>query len=225
MQPLPTEVQAELLSIVFVGEFNPSIIHPAWLAKRELIGETEEREAKVEVVSPEFTRINLHWATLDVQKNRLGVTSKQESHFESIKDLVQNIVQTLRGTPVYSFGINHHFDLDIQGDDEYYGFGNTFAPLNQWKDSFNDPRMNYLEIIEQTRKDKLDGKRLIRIYNNNQREYGVHIHINDHYRIDDKALDTNLKAVELLKQQWEYSRTMAREVVKSVLDKTRKKDG
>jgi hypothetical protein len=50
------KVHEDLVSIVLVGNFNPAIFQPAWLAAKGLIRESEASAAVVEVIHPELAQ-------------------------------------------------------------------------------------------------------------------------------------------------------------------------
>ncbi len=58
-------LEAYTLSIVFVGDFNPAIIQPYWLANKKLIREQEAENAKVGILHNEITKFNIDWATIE----------------------------------------------------------------------------------------------------------------------------------------------------------------
>ena len=52
-------LEIETFSIVFVGDFNPVILQPFWLANKGLIRESEATNAKVEVIHNEVVKFEL----------------------------------------------------------------------------------------------------------------------------------------------------------------------
>jgi hypothetical protein len=51
--PIPN-CELEGTSVVLVGNFNPAIFHPSWLASHNMVRGGEAEKAQIQIVSPEF---------------------------------------------------------------------------------------------------------------------------------------------------------------------------
>ena len=136
------------LVIVVVGNFNPSIIQPFWLANKKLIRENEAQNAEVNVVHNEITQFNIGWAHFEITPQKFQISTSQEPYFEPIRDLVIEIFKILKETPIKHFGINHMRYFDLRDKERYYNFGNKLVPLNNWNEFLNNPRLLSLTITE-----------------------------------------------------------------------------
>jgi hypothetical protein len=212
-------LQIETLSVVFLGDFNPIIFQPSWLALKNLIREDEANNAKIEVIHNEIVKYELNdWLTLEITKNRCQFKTSKVPYFEPMKDLIIGIFTILRETPIYSFGINHIYDLSLVNADRYYEFGAKLTPLSVWNDVFSDPRLLSLEINETERKDGEKGSRRIRISSTDQKiPFGVTVNFNNHFnlRYDDKKID----AIKILTSNWPLSFNQANDIIQNIYNK------
>jgi hypothetical protein len=209
------------ISAVFIGEFNPVIIQPFWLANKKLIMETEAQNAKVEIIHNEIVRFDIGWAKVEITKNRFEIRTSEEAYFEPLKDLAISIFDILKETPITALGINHLKYYALTDADTYYRFGDKLAPLSNWKDVLNDPRMSFFEIIEQKRKDGLKGKFRVRIHGSDVKlstPYGVLVSLNDHYSAE-QGQEREGEMVKLLGNKWKSSMDRSFEIAESIWSK------
>jgi len=176
--------QIRTLSIVFLGNFNPTIVQPFWLSSKGLIREHEAESAKVNLIHDELTRYDLGWVVIEISRSRFELKTSQEPYFSPVKDLAVSIFTILSETPISSFGINHIFHYAFPREDIYYEFGNRLTPLNNWKPFMKDPRLFKLEMFEESRTDGKDGSYRISIQPSDQKlstKFAASVNINDHY--------------------------------------------
>jgi len=219
---LKNYLQIYNLSIVIIGDFNPVIIQPFWLAHKKLIREQEAQTANVEIIHQEVVRYSLDWLNVEITKDKFTLSSKQEPFFEPLKDLVISIFSILSETPLRAIGLNHLKYFSIPDKTRHYQFGNVLAPLSNFKDSFEDPRLLNLEIIEQPRKDIFNGSIRTRIYPSDlklQLPFGVAIDVNDHYDIGSEKNSSANEMVNLLTNQWDFSLKKSEEIVENIWSK------
>ena len=207
--------QIRSLVIVVVGKFNPAIIQPYWLAKKDLIKEQEANNAKIEIVHPQLTRIDLDWVFIDVSTDKFEFRSLKEAFFPAVRDLMVGILYFLPETPITFIGLNHILHYTVQNDKQYYEIGNKLVPLQYWEEIIDAPRMLDLQIIEQKRKDKLNGHFIIQIQPSDQSigKYGITVAINDHLALENNETDTDTKIVNRLLQIWDSSFNRVNEII------------
>ena len=219
-------LQIRNISIVLLGEFNPAIIQPFWLVDKKLIREIDAKEANIELIHNEVNKFDLKWVRFEITKERCQLQTSLESHFELVRDLVINIFEILKETPIFSLGINHEYHFAIERDDLYYRFGNNFAPLDNWNGFLNDPKVLNIEIIENNRKDGLNGRYRIKMQPsdlNLASQNKLLISINDHFTIDTAKGENGrkLEMIDTLKKVWKSSFERAEQVVNEIWDKTK----
>lgn len=215
---LKDKLQIYTLSIVFIGDFNPVIIQPFWLAHKKLIRDQEAEDAKDVLVHNELVKFDLGWAYLEITKNRFEIRTSKEPYFEVVKDLALSIFKVLKDTPIKVLGINHikHFILT---DEELYNFGDKLAPLSNWNEFLSDPKMLFLEIIEQKRKDGLKGHIRIKVHPSDQVGKGVVINLNDNFSLREDQNGRNGEIVNILQENWNNSQVLAEEISESIWKK------
>ena len=204
------------LVIVIVGNFNPSIIQPFWLANKKLIRENEAQNAEVNVVHNEITQFNIGWAHFEITSQKFQISTSQEPYFEPIRDLVIEIFNILKETPIKHFGINHMRYFDLRDKERYYNFGNKLAPLNNWNEFLNDPRLFSLTITERNRKDGLKGEYNISVQPPDIKiasQFGLLININDHLNCEDQSF------LKIFSDNWEPSFKKADNTLESFWNK------
>jgi hypothetical protein len=209
-------LEANTLVVVLLGKFNPAIIQPFWLAKKGLIREQEAENARVQVIHNDFTKINLDFVEIEVTIDRLVFKTTQEPYFEPLKDLIVGIFNILSEEPITAFGINHLRYYDLRDENRFYNFGNKLAPLNNWDEKLNDPRLFTLEILESNRLDKLNGQYRIKILPPDIKlasKFCILIHINDHIEVEKNDFLNQFLLV------WGKSFERADEVINSVWNK------
>jgi len=207
-------------SLVALGDFNPKIIQPFWLANKGLIGEKEAEDANIELIHSELVKYSLTWVDIQIQQNRFELKSSQEPYFESIRDLFIGIFSKLQETPMKSFGINHIMHFSARDEQEMFNIGNNLAPLNNW-DMLNNPRVLNLEIVENKRSDGFDGKIRVKIQPSDLligSNMGFSISINDHYSFQEKNQTTD-NVLKLISSQWKSSFNSAQEIINKLEEK------
>ena len=58
------------LTIVLIGDFNPTIFQPAWFAAQGFITDEEARTAAIGIIHPDVTAFELSWLKLQVDRER-----------------------------------------------------------------------------------------------------------------------------------------------------------
>jgi hypothetical protein len=200
--------QVYTLSIVIIGNFNPSIVQPFWFSSKGLIREQEAQDAKVEVIHPELVKWSLSWMTIEVSRSRFEIRSTQEPYFEPIRDLLLSLVTALKETPISAFGLNHLIYFAIPDEDRYTELGNKLVPLNNWNKIFENPKVFNVDIGEE-RKDGLKGSFRVRVQPSDIKlssPYGILINSNDHYDISSQvSTESTSRFKSILNQNWTVS--------------------
>jgi hypothetical protein len=212
--------QIRIVSIVFIGDFNPVIVQPYWLASKKLIKDKEAEDINVELIHNELNRFDLGWASIEITKKRFEIRTSKEPYFEPIKDLILSIFSLLPETPIESLGINHIFHFALPDKTRYYEFGNKLAPLSKWEGVLHEPRVLQFEITEQQRIDKLPGYLRVKVNPSDQKlQFGVSININDHYSLDQGETGRQGELIARLRDNWSNSFSRADEIIERLSDK------
>jgi len=213
-------LQVEAKSIVFVGDFNPVIIQPFWLANKKLIREEEAINAKIDVIHNELVKYSLDWADIEINKFRCEFRTSKSPYFEPLKDLAVNVFRILKETPIRQLGINHIYDFSLVNQKKMYDFGNRLCPLNMWNESLEKPRVLHVEVQEPKRRDGKNGVVRVRVTPSDKKiDFGVTININDHYDLGTDERGTNLEIVKILEENWSTSNKRVSEIIENLFTK------
>src|SRR5690606_31550685 len=127
------------LSIVLVGNFNPSIITPHWLSSKKLIRESDADNAKVKVIHPEISHFSLSFVEIQVTRDKVELTCDNQADFDILRDLAVSMFRSLKETPVKGIGINHLMHYTFKNEKDYNYFGDWLAPKQMWNDILDSP--------------------------------------------------------------------------------------
>jgi|SRR5690606_18821411 len=201
--------QINLLSIVIVGDFNPVIIQPFWLASKKLIKEEEATNAKVELIHNELVKFQIgDWLHIQVTRERLEAKTAQEPYFDALRDLLISIFTYLRETPLRAFGINHSRHYSVE-EKQYYDLGDRIAPLSNWNDLFKKPEVLSVEILQKGETNRPGGEIRLKIQPSDslKKRFCFMTNINDHTVVKD-----TVALIQLLKDNWNSSFALANKV-------------
>lgn len=213
-------LQIETRGIVFLGDFNPSIFHPFWLASKNLIQEEEAKNAKIDVIMNELSRFQLgEWLTVEVSRNRYEFKTMKSPYFSPMKDLASNVFRILGETPIKAVGINNVYDLSLKSEENYYKFGDTLAPLSNWSDVLDSPKLLNIEIVETQEEEKQLLKRIsisptaLELKVN----FGVNFNVNNHFILSKNS--SGNKAAILVDEKSDFCGDNSRKIVSNILSK------
>lgn len=145
------------IGIVLLGNFNPSIITPFWLANKGIIRDIEAEHAKVEVIHPNISKFSIaDWLNIEATQERIDFKTNRESHFSVLRDLVVSIFSKLNETPINAFGINHLSHFTLRNQEEYEKFGYWLSPVEMLGDLLHKPKLQTIQFRETKNEDK-DG--------------------------------------------------------------------
>ena len=193
-------------AIVLLGSFNPSIFHPSWFARRNLISpeEADADNTKVEIMHKEVTQFETENFTMQITTDRFYAFAKPSTPGVLLRDLVIGTFYILEHTPVRAVGINRSMHFQLASEEEWHLLGDRLAPKDGWKKifTFDDPdgkpqagepsdktRPGLVSLtIIGNRKDRPDVKFRFKIEPSAKvRPYGVYFETNEHYDSPNKA--------------------------------------
>lgn len=205
------ESEVSQLSLVFVGNFNPSIIHPSWLVQKELIKESEGESAETKIVHERISKFSLKMTNFEVTENRFQIKTSDESFFDPARDLMASIFKILNETPVSALGINHIFHYEVN-EEKYLEVGKKLVPFDNWKDILERPRVMGLELQDRKRDDDYDGYIRFKVTPSDLLDLGISLNINDHFNRQGDNTNTE-DFVNLLIDNWDHSLEKAKQMV------------
>jgi len=204
MRPRP-EISA--CSIVIVGDFNPKIFTPDWLANQSIITAQEREACEIELIHSEVSKFKCDWFVLEVTKNRFFIETL-EAPFVRILDLVGSIFgEFLIHTPINMFGINRnmHFSMDRS---QMIKIGKALAPSapwGEWGEEIDADENNGMRLItmEQNVLDDRNKGYIRTTVQPSSRLEGILISVNDHYELVNK--ETTPESIQYLTNNFENS--------------------
>lgn len=120
--------------IVAVGHFNPAIVSPAWLQRKDLISESDAdsaMETLQALVKEGLMSFDTTWFSFRLVHQQMAL-STTAGVTPRIRDLAASIFRLLPETPVTAVGINFATDLQFESTDDYHRFGDLLVPKGVW---------------------------------------------------------------------------------------------
>jgi hypothetical protein len=209
--------ELEGASIVLVGNLNPSIFQPEWLASKTLIRENEGTGAKIEVISPHVTSFVADWLTLQVTKERYTALTSDVAHFEALRDFTVGVFTLLEFTPLKQLGMNRDMHYRMESEDKWHLVGDTLAPKEIWRSLFSEtprPGMGNLTIVG--RRPGSDAKQYSITVQPSVRitPPAVYIGVNEHFESEEGDAK---KLITILREHWRESQAYAKKSAEVLL--------
>jgi hypothetical protein len=130
-------------SIVVVGDMNPTIFHPLWFSREDVIPENEAEAAEVKVIHPDITAFSAGWFDLQVTRQRFMLKTKMEAYYEPLRDLVTSTFTSLSHAPIKALGVNFEIHRKVN---DLEAFIDKFAPKGFWEDKELAPQFETLSV-------------------------------------------------------------------------------
>lgn len=208
------------LSIVLLGQFNPSIFHPIWFGAENLLRKEEVDAAKIDLVHPDITKFTLDWLTVEVLRERFVIQTMQETYDEALRDLALGTFSVLRHTPITKMGINRSVHFLIESEEKWHAAGDKLAPKVLWTGILEKPGMRSLTMEESSRKDGLKGCVRVRIEPSATIQPGLFIEVNDHMEFSDPKKGVGSEEMlDILKSTWKDSIIRAEDIIYTLYER------
>src|SRR5438552_13627864 len=197
MKSLTCELDA--CSTVFLGNFNPSIFQPAWLARHTLVGEEEAEKAEIEIIRPEISSFKVGLLGIAVSNERFQAETSSPEAAGPLRDLVLGIFRILEHTPTSKFGINRHMHFRMPSEEAWHRVGHQLVPKEAWEGLLDKPGTRSL-VVEGKRRESSARYLRITLEPSLQIQPGVYIGTNEHFEISEKEPLTKL--LEVFSAEW-----------------------
>lgn len=130
-------------SVVGVGAFNPAIVHPSWLAEKQLLPKNladyvlkQGSDGKQVIVSSQVTSFVADWLTVQVTQQQLVLATVDRGRDVDLRDLSKGLFELLPETPVDALGLNVHAHFRSEDEITWHAFGDKFMPKDHWESLF-----------------------------------------------------------------------------------------
>ena len=204
--PLP-KVHEDLASIVFVGNFNPAIFQPAWLAAKGLIRESEASEAVVELIHPEVAQYRAGWLHVSVTRERFSASTLDPACHAPLRDLVVGVFELLEQTPTSRLGLNRAMHVDLLDDATWHNLGHLVAPKEPWAGILEKPGMRAV-VMEGMRADRAPGRVFFRLEPSQKYAHSIFADVNSEYSPGEKAKAGELTSYFIGRVRSDWDRVM-----------------
>lgn len=220
---------AEEISIVLIGSFNPGIFHPEWFRRQEILMPQETTtDVKIVMVSPELTQVHFGSLVLklEVLPERFLLETQTASQGEKLQDILVNVLTTLPHTPVTACGLNNSIRFDLNDESYWHKIGDTLAPKETiWNHVLERPGMQSL-VIKGHRGGEFPGEVNVTVAPSNRRDmpHGLLISSNFHYPVPRNESGTARSecVVPFVETEWKTALAQARRVADRIFDQIRK---
>lgn len=215
--------QVSQVTIVGVGHFNPLILRPDWLRKKELIVGSDSEQLQIEVMVAELVVLRFPWGRLHCDTNQFVISTDQDP-VVTAHDFFVQCFQLLPETPITAVGINREIHFPAGSSEKLHLIGDTLAPKEFWGPLLTDgeKRIGGLRslVMEQAvvqngtklRQDGRPGHVQLKVEPSVRGDVpsGVYCHINDHFSLLSKGEPADGRAVsELVSEVWKPSMAQA----------------
>ena len=174
---------ADSATVVTKGRFNPGIFSPSWLLSEGIVGEGEYENAKLELITPDFTKFSCGWLSCTVTKDTLELSTTAVEEFERLRDAVIAIMRTLPHCPVSAMGVNRNAHFGVEGFEAWHRVGDALTPKEIWKGILDLPGMKSVTVWG-VRPDNYAGRIHITVEPSSLVRFGIFVAHNDHFDLN-----------------------------------------
>ncbi len=222
------------VSVVMIGNFNPSIFTPAWFGWHGLISEKMVDTANTKIVHPQISDFNVDWLHIQVVPERFLINTTQAPYIR-VQDLAIRIFREhLPHTPLDTMGINREVHFLVESFDERDQLGRLLAPTDPWGEwgkklepDGSHGGVTSITMRQVDPKGRPPGGQInVTVEPSNrigQGHLGVYVRVNDHYTIENVESEIGTsKIVELLEENFDESLRRADQIIDHIMSLTRR---
>lgn len=205
----------EECAIVLIGAFNPTIFHPQWFVKNNLVSEEEliedpsteyEKNPTDQIfIHRDFSQCSFGFAKIEVQTTRFQAKTNDASEYIRLRDLVLSVFSLLEHTPIKQIGINLLYTFVCDSEESWHKIGDALAPKTIWEKTLPRESIGMKQISITTsnlRNDSFDGAINVSVFPNAKKE--VTFQVNQHINLfKDGNYLTDLRTV-LTEDNWNF---------------------
>lgn len=223
-------VEEQAASAVLLGNFNPAIFNPDWLAREGIIGGQEAEDSRIDVIHPELSRFEVSGLVFDINSERFAVHARMEP-FVRLADIIADVFgDRLSHTPLTALGLNYAAHFQVRDWKQQSALGRLLAPIEPWgewgqKLKGDSPRSSgglaNLTMLQQRPDERVGGAIQISIQPSKKIEAGkgVFFQFNDHF--DGGEEDKLINYPQLCVDKIEGSFSNARQILNSIVETAR----
>jgi hypothetical protein len=234
---MPYETEILGASVVLLGQFNPAIFSPAWLAKTGVISEEEAAAAEKPVTHPQIAHISIEHLTIGVETGRFSVSVTSDPIVRVLDITVQLFRDLLSHTPLRAFGINYSEDWRVESFQKRLALGRALAPIGPWGawgESLNsddpDRTGGLLELVmkkpfapEGDGATKMEGHQRVSIGPSSEikdKYRSVSMSVNHHRELAPENSEGALRVIDLAEREFDGAIADAKKLIKHIQEFT-----
>lgn len=121
--------------LALVGDFNPAIFTPHWMASQSILSPDEADRADVEVIHKELARFRAANLRFDVLSSRCLVLAEAEPFVRALDTVALLFLKSLPHTPIRGIGLNYYVHVELGDQAKRMRFGREIAPVAIWEEA------------------------------------------------------------------------------------------
>ena len=227
-----SNVELSGVTVVGAGAFNPAIVHPQWLAAKDLIPENVADYAMEVaggegpgegslIVSSQLAAFSADWLQVQVTQDQAVFSTVEEGRELDLRDLAMAIFDLLPETPVDAIGINVAWHVRADSEAEWHAFGDRFLPKDFWHNVFEGKWREREDgetiglrtmTVEAARPEDVrrPGVVKIEVAPSVRVVPGIFAAVNSHFQLTmpEKSRGSGYDAARTLEEEWEETRAM-----------------
>ena len=221
MSPTVVEPERQALSIVILGDFNPSIFQPLWFSANGLIPEEETKDADITMIQKGLALFSMGKVHVQVDESRLGLTTVESPQGPILRDLARGTLSVLEHTPLSAIGLNLDMAFVMESEEAWQALGDRLVPKHDWLQIIDNPGMQ--QVVVEGRRSACKADRVhVRVQPSGVR--AVSVAVNQHYLLETKqrvdVRERNREAIRVLNDDWASFTAFARDAASQLLRST-----
>ena len=212
-----TRIRCELEGqvLVLLGQFNPAIVQPSWLALQNLVRTAEAETATVEIISPHLSVFNVGNIRLVVQTDKFQLETVAVEDGPTLRDLAVGVFRILEHTPVTALGINREMHFRMDSIEEWHKIGDRLVPKEPWNLVMPTPGTKSI-VVQNDRRPSSgsvpdEGVLTLRLEPSTRVSPGVYVNSNLHFAAN------RARSLEILESRWESAQGEARGAAETLI--------
>lgn len=202
-------------SIVVLGDFNPIIFQPLWLSSNDMLPKKDVDEVENPIISREVTAYDVAGFHLQVDQQRIVISTRDDSRIPIIRDIVLGSLTLLEHTPLRAIGFNFELHATMVSEAAWHSLGHFLAPKKAWSDLIESPGMQSISMLGKRKNCSADS---LSITVKPSRPPSVVASINQHYNLlQELNRERNKKAIQILQEDWPGFLTFGKESALEIL--------
>lgn len=215
-------------ALVFVGNFNPAILTPAWFTMHGLLPDRIAESANLEVAHDQMTVWSTEWLRLHVTPTQLHLRAMAAPHVRLV-DLARRIFgEHLHHTPLTALGINRDVHFQVGRMTDRTRLMRALAPVAAWgkwaaalgtddkPSGMTSLTMTEVQPVDRSHKDRIHTTVEPSMVVGDGRT-GVYVGVNDHFVPQGDDSPGAGQVIDLLERHHDFSWRNSEEIIDHIV--------